>query len=106
MCGCKICIQDGTYHKSLNHWRKRQLRYIKNHENSLTRGSSEQFNVKNIFYRYSDVVLPDGESIHPLAKEATFSSMCDFPERYIKFPKCSCVLNCCIEFPGVFVLDA
>ena len=32
--------------------------------------------------------------------------MCDFPEKYIKFPKWSCVLNCCSECPGIFVTDA
>ena len=33
MCGCKICIQVGTYQEPLNHWRKQQLRYTNNHEN-------------------------------------------------------------------------
>ena len=33
MRGCKIFIQFGTYQESLNHWRKQQQRYIKNHEN-------------------------------------------------------------------------
>ena len=48
-CGGKICIQAGTYQESLNHWRNRRLRYIKNHTNSLTRGSVEKLNVENIF---------------------------------------------------------
>ena len=26
ICGGKICIWDGTYQESLNHWRKRKLR--------------------------------------------------------------------------------
>ena len=64
-----------------------------------------QLNAENIFSRYSDVVLPGGESIHPCAKDATFSSMCDFPEKYIKLPKCSCVLNCCSECCSVVVTD-
>ena len=32
--------------------------------------------------------------------------MCDFPNKYIKLTKFSCVLRCCIEFPGLFVPDA
>ena len=28
-----------------------------------------------------------------------------FMKIYIKLPNCSCVLNCCSEFPGVFVPD-
>ena len=64
--------------------------YKKNHKNSLTRGSVEQLNAENI---------------HPCAKDATFSSMCDFPEKYIKLPKCSCVLNCCSECCSVVVTD-
>ena len=59
MCGCQIFIQAGTYQESLNHWCKGRMRYIKNHENSLTRGSVENFNAENIFSRYSDVALPD-----------------------------------------------
>ena len=61
MCGWKMCIQARTYKESLNHWRKRQLRYINNCANSLTRVSAEQLNRENIYNRYSDVVLPDGE---------------------------------------------
>ena len=68
MCGCKICIQAGTYQEFLNHCCKWRLRYINNHANSLTRVSVEQLNAENIASRYSDVVLPDGETIHPRAK--------------------------------------
>ena len=31
--------------------------------------------------------------------------MCDFTEIYIELTKLSCVLNCYIEYPGVFVPD-
>ena len=105
ICGCKICIQDGTYQELLNHWRKRRLRYIKNNGNSLTRGSAENLNAETIFTMYSDVVLPDGELKYPRSKYDEFYSMCDFPGKGIKFPKWLCVLNCCIEFTGVFVCD-
>ena len=104
--GCKICIQDGTYQESLNHWYKQQLRYINNRANSLSRVSAEQLNAETIFIRYSDVLLPDGESINPRAKYSAFASMCDFPEKGIKLLKRSCVLNCCSEFPSVFVPGA
>ena len=59
MCGCKICIQAGTYQKPLNHWHKRRMGYINNHENSLSRGSVEQFNADNIASIYGDFILPD-----------------------------------------------
>ena len=87
MCGQKICIPDGTYQEALNTWCNRLLRYIRNNENSLTRGSVQQFNTENIFPIYIDVVLLDGELIHPRAKDASFASMCEFPENNIKFPK-------------------
>ena len=32
--------------------------------------------------------------------------MCDFPEKDIKFSKCSYVLNYCSECTGLFVIDA
>ena len=60
MCGCEICIQDGTYQESLNNWHDRRLRYIKNHGNLLTRGSFEKFNIETNFTRYSNIVLTDG----------------------------------------------
>ena len=31
--------------------------------------------------------------------------MCDFTEKYFDLTKLSCVLNCCSEYPGVFVPD-
>ena len=64
----------------------------------------EQFNAEK--FRCSDVVLPYVEPLFPRAKDAPFASMCDFPEKDIKLPKCSCVLNCCSECNGVFVPDA
>ena len=91
MCGCEICIQSGTYQESLNHFPKLRLRNINNHEKSLTRGSVQHLNAENIFSGYNDFLLPDGESICPRAKYASFFSMCDFPEKYIKLPKFSCV---------------
>ena len=53
----------------------------------------EQLNAENVFSMYGDVVLSDGEPIRPRAKYASFASMCDFPDKEIKFPKWSCVLN-------------
>ena len=73
-----------------------------NHANSLTGWSVGQLNAENTLFIYSDIVLPDGETICPCAKYPTFSSMSDFLEKDIKFPKCSCVLNCCSGFPRVF----
>ena len=104
ICGCKICIQAGTYQDSLDHWCKRRLIYIKNRENPLTRGSVEQLNAENIVSRYSGFLLPDVETIHPRAKYAAFAIMCDFPDKDIKFPKWPCVLNCYSEYPGFFLM--
>ena len=101
MCGCKIFIQAGTYQELLNHWRKQQLIYKNNNANLLTRGSAEQFNAETILTRYSDVLLPDGESIHSRAKDASVSSMCDFPENIYQVAKLvMCVkllqwISCC-----------
>ena len=50
-------------------------------------GSYEQLNAENIESRYDKVLLPDRELIHPRDKYAEFASMCEFPERDIKFPK-------------------
>ena len=81
MCGCRIYIQDRIYQWSLNHWSKRRLLYTKNNSNTLIGGSVEQLNTRNIFSRYSDLVLPDGEPIHPRSKDTAFGSMCEFTNK-------------------------
>ena len=67
------------------------MRYINNHVNSLTRGSVEQLKAENNFSRYGDVLLPDVEPFHPSSKDAAFSSMYDFPEKYQVFKLVVCV---------------
>ena len=91
MCGCNICIQGGTYQDFLNRCSKQRLRYINHHSNSFTGEPAENINSETIFSRYSDVLLTDGYSIHSHVKDAAFASIFDFPEKYIKFPKWSCV---------------
>ena len=68
--------------------------------------SFEKLNAENIASRYIEVVLTDGEPIYTCGKDSEFSSMSDCTNKYIKFPKWSCVLNYCIEYPGVFVTDS
>ena len=65
----------------LDRWHNQRLIYINNRENSLTSGSDEQLNAENIFYIYSDFILPGGESINTGAKDDEFPSMCEFPEQ-------------------------
>ena len=86
--------------------RKKCLKDIKNNENSSSRVRVEQLNAENMLSRYIDVVLPYVEPIHPHAKDSAFTRMCDFPEKYIKLPKCSCVLNCCSQCTSIFVSDS
>ena len=45
-------------HNNCHKWR---MRYKKNDLTSLTRGLDEQLKAYTIFYRYSDVLLPDGK---------------------------------------------
>ena len=79
---------------------------INKNGNLLSRGPDEQLKTKYILSRYGNILLPDGELVNPCAKYSAFASMCDFPEKDIKIPKWSCVLNWCSEFPGVFVSGA
>ena len=65
--------------------------------------SVEQLSAENIFSRYGDIILPDGESFHPCAKYAAFGSMCDSPEKDTKLKNWLCVINHCSECCGVFV---
>ena len=50
-------------------------------------GSGKQLNAYNITSRYSEVVLNYGEPIYPHSKDAKFYSMCECPDKDIKFPK-------------------
>ena len=68
-------------------------------------GTNELSNAKNISLRYSEVVLPDGEPIHPRSKYDVFSSIGYCPNKDIKIIYCSFALNCCNEYPGILVLD-
>ena len=60
-------------------------------------GYEEKLNAENMSSIYTEVVLSYREPI------STFSCMCDFHDKVIKFPKWSFKLNFCSEFPGIFV---
>ena len=63
-------------------------------------------NEENIDSICNEAVLPYGQPIHICVKYYEFTSMCDCPDKYIKFTEWLCVLNCCSEYTGVFVTDA
>ena len=65
-------------------------------------GYTERFIVENIVFIYIEILLPGLEKNDPYAKDGIFSSMCDCPIKDIKFPKLSCVLNCCNGYYGFF----
>ena len=87
VCGCKICIHDVTYQASLHNWRKQLLICINNDSKLFRKVSFETFNAQSISSRYSGVILPGGEHIHPCSKGAAFVGMCDFSNKNIKVPK-------------------
>ena len=82
------------------------MQFINNCAKSFTIGSGEKLNAENVSSIYSEFALPDIELICPCFKDASFASMFECPDKYIKFSKCSCVLNFYIECPGLFVTDA
>ena len=106
MCDWKIYIQTGTYQESLNNWRKQRLLFLNSSEKSFISGSDEQFTSLNIAPIHSEVVLHEGELIHPHDKDSVFAIMYDCTDTCIKFPKWSYVLKVCSEFPGVFITFA
>ena len=62
-------------------------------------------NAENISYKYSEVVLPNSEPVHPRAKYSSSVSMCACLGKDIKISIWGCVLYCCRECSGVFVPD-
>ena len=63
-------------------------------------------NVENTASIYSGVILPCGEPIHHHSKDSALVSMCDCPDKDIKFPMWLFVLKFCCECTFVFFPDA
>ena len=58
-------------------------------------GDDERSNTENIYPTYSGYLLPWLQPILTRVKYDAFESIYDCPDKDIKLPKWSCILNCC-----------
>ena len=74
MCGCAICNTSKYMQESLNAWRRKQLKIMKDKaENSLGRGKDE---LTQAYKSYADYAFPDKQTRHPCCKNAEDSVLC------------------------------
>ena len=104
MCGCAICNTSKYMQESLNAWRRKQLKFIKEKaENSRGRGKDE---LTQAYKSYADYAFPEKQNRHPRCENAADSVLCTPTNDECKFPNWKCVLRkctvcCAIDLPGV-----
>ena len=74
MCGCAICNTSKYFQESLNAWRRKQLKIIKDKaDNSCGRKKDE---LTQAHKSYDDYAFPNNETRHPSCKNAAYSVPC------------------------------
>ena len=74
ICGCAICNNSNYMQESLNTWRRKQLKIMKEKaENSRGRGKDE---LTQAYKSYADCAFPEKETCHPRCKNSADSVLC------------------------------
>ena len=93
ICGCAICNTSKYMQESLNAWRRKQLKFMKEKaDNSHGRGKDE---LTQAYKSYSDYAFPEKQTRHPRCENAADSVRCTPTKGECKFPNCKCVLRKC-----------
>ena len=104
MCGCAICNTSKYMQESLNAWRQKQLKTMKNKvENSRGRRKEE---LTQAYKSYADYAFLEKETRHPRCENAADSVLCTPTNDECKFLNWKYVLRKCtvcssIALPGV-----
>ena len=104
MCGCAICNTSKYMQESLNAWRRKQLKIMKDKaENSRGRGKDE---LTQAYKSYAEYEFPKKETHHPRCENAADSALCTPTNDEYKLPNWKCVVRKCtvcrsISLPGV-----
>ena len=104
MCGCAICNTSKYMQESLNAWRRKQLKIMKEKaENSRGRGKYEWTQAYKL---YADYTFPEKQTCHPRCKNAADYVLFTPTNDECKLPNWKCVLRKCtvcraIALPGV-----
>ena len=84
MCGCAICNTSKYMKESLNAWRRKQLKIMKDKsENSRRR---EKYELTQAYKSYDEYVFPEKQTRHPRCENAANSILCTPTNDECKFP--------------------
>ena len=93
MCGCAICNTSKYTQESLNTWRWKQLKFMKEKaENSRGRGKDE---LTQAYKSYADYAFPEKQTRHPRCENSADSVLCTPTNDVCKLPNWKCVLRKC-----------
>ena len=93
MCGCAICNTSKYMKESLNAWRRKKLKIMKEKaENSRGRGKDE---LTQAYKSYADYAFPEKQTRHPRCENAADSVLCTPTNDECKLPNWKCVLRKC-----------
>ena len=93
VCGCAICNTSKYIQESLNAWRRKQLKIMKDKaENSRGR---EKVELTQAYKSYADYAFPKKQTRHPRCKNAAYSVLCTPTYDECKLPNWKCVLRKC-----------
>ena len=89
MCGCAICNTSKYMQESLNVWRQKKLKTMKDKaENSRGRG---EYELTQAYKSYADYAFPDRQNCHPCCKNAAYYILCTPTNDECKVPNWKCV---------------
>ena len=103
MCGCTICSVSKYFQESLNAWRKKQLKIMKdNANNNRTRRKDI---LMNEYKEYAEYAFPNDEPRHPRCENAADSVVCPPTSIGHMLPNWKCVLRQCNVCTSIFLPD-
>ena len=104
MCGCEYCIFVKSMHSSLQSWRDRYLKKLKDKSQNAQRRRSDE-KTHHIYTKYKNKMMPHGRHIYSKAYDMANATMYAYPNSDNALPHWKCVLRCCANFPCINLPD-
>ena len=93
MCGCAICNTSKYIQESLNTWRRKQLKIMK--EIAHNSRGKEKDELNRAYKSYADYEFPKKKTRHPRCKNAADYVLCKPTNDECKLPNWKCFLRKC-----------
>ena len=101
MCGCAICNTSKYFKESLNEWRRKQLKTMKDKvDNSHGRKKHELTQANK---SYADYTFTNNENRHPRCENASDSVLYTRTNDEFQFPNWKCVMRKCTECTSISI---